>query len=113
MDMDINSCTDRLIDAIKNSRDYQDYKHCSEAIDGMPGVFDKIMELRKLTVQLYHSDDEEALQRGTEDLAGRYDELLKIPNVNLFLESEEALLKILRDVSRNVMDAMELRVPDL
>ena len=102
-----------LIDSIRNSDDYREYTRCEAVLRKYPGMLEQIMDLRKQTIELYHMEDEEALMRGTEELDRKYEEIQKIPEVNSFLEAEEAILRILQDISTRVTDALNLFTPDI
>lgn len=113
MDNEVWKCTDNLINAIKNGNDFREYHRCRGVLEQYPGMLERIMDLRKQTIELYNTEDEEELSAGTESLDSQYEELQKIPEVNAFLESEEAIVRLLQNVSGAVTEAMGLTTPDM
>ena len=111
MDKQIIECTDQLIESIMTSTDYMDYRRSHKALGQFPGVIDQIMELRKQTIELYHTEEEEDILAGTEELGRQYEELQRIPEVNAFLEAEEELVRVLKEVSGKIINSVELQVP--
>ena len=112
MEKEIELKTKQLIDAIKASDLYIQYETSCRALDGYPGVFDRLMELRMKTIALYENATEEELLEGSDALAEQYEELQKIPEVNAFLESEEELAHTLRKISAVVLKAVNMRLPN-
>ena len=113
MDYSVRECTEQLIRSIRSSEDYRRYEQCLAALDEKPGILGQIMELRKQEIELYHGDDEEAMLEETQQLGDAYEEIGKVPGVNAFLEAEEAVVLMLRGVSRRVVSEMGLLTPDL
>ncbi|MDO4619882.1 MAG: YlbF family regulator [Lachnospiraceae bacterium] len=113
MDTAIRENADRLIEAIRNSSDYRNYQKCEAALDRFPGVFDQIMELRKKTIELYESVESGDLSETTEALRNEYEQLEKIPEVNAFLEAEENIVQILKELNCDLFNAVTIRVPNI
>ncbi|WP_274940836.1 YlbF family regulator [Chordicoccus furentiruminis] len=111
MDYEIEECTEKLVDSIRNSSDYRRYLECEEALEKFPGVFDQVMELRKKTIELYQDPDNGNLMENSDELGKEYERLEKLPEVNAFLEAEEDLVRILNNVSASVVNSVKMRVP--
>lgn len=111
MDKRITECTESLIRSIRESGVYEAYHSAAAELDRFPGMFDRIMDLRKRTIAVYHDPDNDDLLESSEDLVDEYEELQKIPEVNAFLEAEEELIRILQTVSESVIDCVDLRTP--
>ena len=112
MDYEIEQKTNELIEAIRNSSLYNRYNASLAELEKHPGLFERLMDLRAQTMDLYEHAMEEELIEGSERLAEQYEELQKLPEVNEFLECEEELAKVLKIVSGDVLAAMEMRMPD-
>ena len=113
MEKEIADCMMNLIEAIRNSSSYKEYTKCEAELARFPGMPEQIMDLRKQTIELYDSGDEETVKSGTECLGLKYEEIQRIPEVNAFLEAEENLVRILQDISTGVSGSMNLLTPDL
>lgn len=113
MDEKIRECMSALIEAILSSGDYRDYKRCEEELSQYPGMLETIMDLRKQTIELYRCSSEDEFIAGTEELGRKYEVIQKYPEVNAFLEAEDAILRMLQDVSTGVSDAVIRLTPEI
>lgn len=111
MNNEIRDCVDTLIDLICQSRDYCEYQKCVSALDEYPGTLERIMELRKKTIETYNNPDSTDLLACTGELLGECEALQRIPEVNAFFEAEEEMVHVLREVYRRVMDCVRLKTP--
>ena len=92
----------------KSVSSLQDVNGIEEAF----AMLEKILALRSETIDIYAGDQEEELLSGTERIAEAYEELQRIPEVNRFLESEEALVSMLKEIRAALFDAVNLYLPE-
>lgn len=113
MNIRIRESVEKLIDSIQTSSEYQTYLSCEEALMQYPGMLDRILDLRRKTIETYNDPDKSDLVGVSEQLLAEYEELERIPAVNAYLEAEEEVVRILREVSRAVTGNVRLKMPEL
>lgn len=104
--------TYRLIEVIRDSRTYTRYRNSVEALKKYPDIMNRLMDLRQKTIDLYEHAGEDVLVAESERLAGAYEELQKMPEVNEFLEAEEALVRALQTITDKVLDSIDMVTPN-
>lgn len=109
----IDTCTDMLISAIRNGSVYKQYCAALEAVNKMPGLKEKVDELRRLNYRIQNEGEEINLYEAIDDLDEQMEELCKISEVNQFLEAELALCRQLQAIGAAVHKGIDLDVPDL
>ncbi len=113
MDKEIQKSAEELIDVIRNSAQYRNYCSCMETLEEYPGLLDRIMELRKKTIEVYHASTSEDLLENSEELGREFKDLEKYPEVNAFLEAEEEMIHILKDLTSRIATSVDIRIPGL
>lgn len=109
----IDTCTDMLISAIRNGSVYKQYCQALEAVNRVPGLKERVDELRRLNYRVQNQSEDINLYEVIDDLDERMEELCKIEEVNQFLEAELALCKQLQGISTAIHQGIDLDVPEL
>lgn len=109
----IDTCTDMLVSAIKNGSVYRQYCIALEEVNKIPGLKEKVDELRRLNYRVQNQEEGIHLYEVIDDLDSRMEELRKIPEANQFLEAELALCRQLQKISNAVHQGINLDIPDL
>ena len=109
----IDTCTDILISAIKNGSVYKQYCEALEAVRKVPGLKEKVDELRCLNYRVQNEDKEINLYEAIDDLDEKMEELCKVSEVNQFLEAELALCRQLQAIGTAIHQGINLDIPDL
>ncbi len=112
MEQRVKDAEAALLTAVAESAAARQYRESAELLKERPGVLEKILALRSETIDIYAGDQEEELLSGTERIAEAYEELQRIPEVNRFLESEEALVSMLKEIRAALFDAVNLYLPE-
>ncbi len=113
MEKNIRDCTGRLIESIRESRDYSEYRRRGqELLETSPAVFDRIMDLRRRKIELDSIDNEEIYTEHSERLERQFEELERIPEAEAFLEAEEAVMRSLQNIVTDVTREVALWVPE-
>lgn len=101
----------QLINLIRQSKVYTRYQRSAGILAEKPALFDQVMDLRAQTIFVYRDIDSENLFEDLDHLSQRYDELQKHPEVSEFLDAEEDLTNVLKEFNRELINAMNLRLP--
>ena len=111
MEEEIRAAALQFAETLRDSRAYKGYMHCAEALKAYPDVFERIMELRRQTVAMDSEEDDAPEQM--EYLARCYEELQRIPEVNAFLEAEEDMVGLLKELNEALFTAVDLYLPEV
>ena len=111
MEKSIKEASANMVRTIRESEVYRHYLECADALNSMPGVLDRVMELRAQTIDVYHGTDSDDFIEKSDHLAELRDERQKIPEVDAFLEAEEELVHTLQEVSGELSRAIRLYIP--
>lgn len=99
-----------LSDAILDSEEYKEYQYYLGEIRKQPELYDRVCDFRRRNFELQNTDVndnmyDEVMRFQMENAAIRRDEL-----VNDFLKAELSVCRMLQDISRSVIDKVELDV---
>ncbi len=111
MEPEVERMARLMSETIRNSRVYRRYERSVEVLKAEPGIFERIMELRNRTIDVYHDPESRDLDANTDVLSPMLEELQKKPEVRSFLEAEEDLIRLLQDVNRDLFFSLDLVVP--
>ncbi|MEE3419597.1 MAG: YlbF family regulator [Lachnospiraceae bacterium] len=113
MEKGLETATLNLVRAIGQSEVYKQYEACAKNLDQFPGVLEKIAEFRRATIAQYHNPDNSDLLGSSDKILEDYSEIQKIPEVNAFLEAEDALVRALQQINSQIAGAVDMKVPNL
>ena len=107
--MNVYDTANRLAQEIKSSEEYSNYKKAKEFIDLKPDIKTKIMDFQKLRYEAQIA----AMQEGKEDetklkeAQKLYAELIEIPEVKNYFNTELNFNVMLADVNKIISEAVE------
>ncbi|MBO4374709.1 MAG: YlbF family regulator [Lachnospiraceae bacterium] len=104
---ELNERVDALIDYLKNTGEYREYKHASRILDESPDVKAKVYEFRKDNYFLQHAPKGEDIYEKVENLRKKNEDILYRPEVSDFLMTEWAFFSMVQNVFSRIMDNME------
>lgn len=113
MEKGLEAATEALVDAISRSEVYRNYEACASRLDKFPGVAEKIADFRRTTIDSYHDPDNSDLLGSSDKILEDYSEIQKIPEVNAFLEAEDALVRALQQINTQIVGAVDMKIPNL
>lgn len=113
MEKGLEIATDELVGAISQSEVYRHYEICARALDQFPGAAEKISEYRRTTIARYHDPENSDLLGSSDKILEEYSEIEKIPEVNAFLEAEDALVRALQQINSRIVGAVDMKIPNL
>ena len=113
MNTRIRESVEALVESIRTSGEYQTYLSCEETLAQYPEILERILELRRKTIEMYSDPENQDLIAVSGQLLNEFGDLDRIPAVNAYLEAEEEMVRILREVSREVTGNVRLKVPEL
>ena len=109
----IDTCTEMLVSAIKNGSVYKQYCAALEAVNEVPGLKEKVDELRSLNYRVQNQEEGSRLYDAIDDLERNTEELCKFYEVNQLLEAELALCRQLQGITTGIHRGINLDIPDL
>ncbi len=112
MDKRMETATRNLIEAIHASDAYQNYLSSKAELEAYPGALEEICRMRQMTMEDYDRGGQDDLIEISDRINDTYSNLMKIPAVHVFLESETELVKSLQTISDAVLNSVELYVPE-
>ncbi|MCR5293824.1 MAG: YlbF family regulator [Lachnospiraceae bacterium] len=109
----IEKSTIQLVESIRQSDIYLHYLACEQSLKAYPGTMKQLDSLRSDIVAMYSDSDGDELLERSEELSREYREMQKIPQVNAYLEAEAELCQEVRDIYKEIVSSIGIRVPDL
>lgn len=109
----IDTCTRYLIQAILHGKVYREYKAALDELEKMPDIKRRVDEMRLLNYQMQMDESDMDLYDSIDQIDSQLEELHRIPQVTVFLESELALCRQLREINARIHQGINLNIPDL
>lgn len=110
---EVEQATQELIETIKGSRIYKEYREQENNLAANPELLARVDKFRGASFQLQTQANEDANFDLTDYLRQENIELRKIPEVNAYLESELALCKLIQRTCRSIVGSLDFSVPEL
>lgn len=107
--MKVYDTVNKLAEEIKTSEEYNNFKIAKQAIEAMPEYKKKLEEFNKLryeeqlnTMQTGKTDEAKML-----NIQNMYKELIEIPEIKLYFDTELKFNVMLADVNRIISEAVK------
>ena len=110
---EIKDCIDALLAAVQNSEEYQEFMKYKALVEKDPGIMERVNAFRANNFRLQNEANRDELFRVTEQLNRESRELRSDPLVNVFLDAELALCKLMQRICKSLTEGIELDVPEL
>lgn len=101
----IQEVTAELITAVKDSEEYSNYAKLKEDMTKYPLLKEKVDEFRKKNYELQNSLTD--IFEEADKLLQEYEEILVHPIVKGYLDSENALCRVLQQINWQMIEALE------
>ena len=107
--MNVYDTVNRLAQEIKESKEYSDFKQAKETINNMPEYKEKIAEFEKLRYEeqitrIQNNKIDEEKMKKVQEL---YKEIIEIPQVKNYFDTELKFNILLGDVNKIISDAVQ------
>lgn len=109
----VEEYTNGLIEAIRESREYTEFKKASAAIADMPELRAQIAQYRKDVFHLQTDTEESALYDQTAQFYQDHMQFKKNPLVINYLSSELAVCRMMQNIAARVADAVDLELDEV
>lgn len=103
----IDDLTLQIGEAIRNSDEYIEYKRLEKIIDMDPNLRRLVDDFRKENFELQNNEEIEDMLEASAELNRRYADMRARRMVNRYLTSEICLCRLVEDVCRAVVDAVD------
>lgn len=98
---------DTLVDAIKNTEEYQKYEFQKEKVKRIPELKERIDDFRKKNYELQNSPQSDNLMAEVERFQKEYQSFMENPLVEDFLQAELAFCRLMQDVNVHITAAID------
>lgn len=109
----IDTCTNTLAAAIRQSSIYKDYRKALKELEAMPEIKARVDELRILNYKLQNDESGIDLYDAIDQIDNQFEELRRIPQVTAFLTAELALCKQLKNINATIHQGINIDIPNL
>ncbi|MGN0318995.1 MAG: YlbF family regulator [Lachnospira sp.] len=100
----------QLCDAIRNTVEYKEYKRLEAIINKDPDLRRHVDEFRLQNFAIQTDENVVDLFDATNELNQRYADLRKQETVNRYLSAEICLCRLVQDICKTVVDAIDFDV---
>lgn len=105
---EISRCTEELIEAVRNSREYKRYQRVREEVVKRPAIAEQLYEFRRKNYLIQNSQENIDLFTETDKLEKEYKAFCTDPIVEEYLEAENAFCKIIRQVNWDLIENLDI-----
>lgn len=105
----VRDCMEDLVNAIRASNEYQNFKEAEERVADVPGLVERIREYCWKNYELQTSDVEDLYER-MEAFEDEYREFRKNPVVAEYLESELRICRMIQEINARITNVVELMI---
>lgn len=104
---EIDNALDNLIEAIRESDEYNNYQALLDKLGRYPELKQKVDEFRERNFELQQSDiDAEQLMAETDRFEREYEKFRSDPLVHRFLASELAFCRMMQGIFEEIMESI-------
>lgn len=103
----IDICTEQLVEAVLESKEYKQYQEVREKIKQEPGKEQAINEFRRRNFMLQKRRDNIDLFQEMEALEREFQNLLLEPQVKEYLDAELAFCRLIQKINWKLMERVE------
>lgn len=108
---DITKYIELLVQAIKESSEYRQYKEAEAVLDQNPQLKSRVDEFNRENFRIHTQNDPQQLFQGINALDKESQALRNIPQVNAYIQAELDLCKLLQYVSLEINGEIDIHVP--
>lgn len=109
----INKNIKGLLSVIKKTEVYREYKKQEEIIREAPELLERVDQFRADNFRLQNEAGSDNLFHVAEQIFKESAELRRIPEVNAYLDAELALCKMMQTICRELIEGINVHVPNL
>ena len=95
-------------DALKNSREYLEYREAAEEVENHEVLKEKLSEYRLMNYNLQQEMDPGMVEQKTEELVRMYEELEKEPVAARFLDAEMTFCRMMQDITLAIYASLDI-----
>ncbi|WP_310604129.1 YlbF family regulator [Anaerosporobacter sp.] len=106
---DIEYQMKNLVDSIKKSNEYNQYRRLYEELERESEVLTRLNEFRKMSFRIQLAQEENSLEL-CRVLREEYSDVLMLPRVQEFLIAEQRINTVLRKVNHYMWDNIDLKI---
>ena len=104
---EIRQCTEALKKAVRESDDYKGFAKAKAALEANPELREKVMTFRRRNYEIQNCGQVEDIFAAQEELNNQYKDMRNQNMVNRYLLAEVCLCRMVQDICRTVVDAID------
>lgn len=109
----INRNIHMLIQSVKKSSVYKEYRLQEGILNQNPELAERVRQFRADNFRLQNEEDRSNMFHLAEVLSRESEELRRIPQVNVYLDAELALCRMMQRICRTLTEGIEMDIPPL
>ena len=113
MDITIEENISRLLDSIKESEAYREFRKQEQNLNRDSELRERVDDFRKDNYRVQNECDRNELFHVAEQLARESAELRRNPEVNAYLDAELALCRMIQKICTKLADGIEFNTPNV
>ncbi len=110
-DNTIEESISRLIESIKESAEYTEFKKQSDILKADPELKNRVDAFRSENYRIQNECDADSLFDVVEQIGKESAQLRSNPQVNAYLDAELALCRMMQNISMKLVDGIDLDAP--
>ena len=95
-------------DALKNTREYVEYKDASDEVEKHPELKEKLSNYRLMNYNLQQEENMDVLEQKSEELERMYEELDSDPVTARFLDTEMTFCRMMQDITLAIYASLDI-----
>lgn len=109
----IEESISQLMDAIKNSAEYQEFQKQNELLRQEPELKNRVEVFRRENYRVQNECDMDSLFDVVEQMGRESAQLRRLPQVNAYLDAELALCKMMQRICVKLTECIDMDVPGI
>ena len=95
-------------EALKNSREYLEYRESAKEVENNPELKQKLSDYRLMNYNLQQEIDPGVVEQETEELERIYEELERNPVASRFLDAEMTFCRMMQDITLAIYASLDI-----
>ena len=106
----VEVCTEKLLDSIRSDKAYIEYQEYEEILGRDSKLKERIDLFRKTRFEAYQHEN---WYDEIEDVDNQFADLVKMPEVNSYLQAETELCRLVQKIQAKMIGGLNISIPEL
>lgn len=113
MGCQVEACTEKLVKAVLESEEYQNFLKIKEQVAAEPELRKEINDFRRHNFEVQNSPDVLDVYEEIDKMSREYEEFRKNPLVDEFLKCELSVCRMIQQINLELIQAIDLDTKDI